>query len=93
MQGRSRIRFLCNIFRWDLLLTPTLTAATLAQAQALFPNIAIPFPNFTGTIGQALKPFPQYSGISDPWLDVGNSTYNSLRCRSPIASHRDSPSW
>jgi hypothetical protein len=61
------------------LLTTTLSAASLAQAQALFPNIAIPFPNFTGTIGQALKPFPQYNGISDPWLDVGNSTYNSLQ--------------
>ena len=61
------------------LLTTTLSTASLAQAQALFPNIAIPFPNFTGTIGQALKPFPQYNGISDPWLDVGNSTYNSLQ--------------
>ena len=61
------------------LLTTTLSAASLAQAQALFPNIAVPFPNFTGTIGQALKPFPQYNGISDPWLDVGNSTYNSLQ--------------
>ena len=46
----------------------------------LFPNIAVPFPNFTGTIGQAgKKPFPQYNGISDPWLDVANSTYNSLQ--------------
>jgi Carboxypeptidase regulatory-like domain/TonB dependent receptor len=61
------------------LLTTTLSAASLAQAQALFPNIGIPFPNFTGTIGQALKPFPQYNGISDPWLDIGNSTYNSLQ--------------
>jgi hypothetical protein len=61
------------------LLTTTLSTASLAQAQALFPNIGIPFPNFTGTIGQALKPFPQYNGISDPWLDVGNSTYNSLQ--------------
>jgi hypothetical protein len=61
------------------LLTQTLTPATLAQAQALFPSIHIPFPNFTGTIGQALKPFPQYSGISDPWLDVGNSAYHSLQ--------------
>ena len=59
--------------------TQTLTPTTLAQAQAQFPNIAIPFPNFTGTIGQALKPFPQYNGISDPWLDVGNSTYNALQ--------------
>jgi hypothetical protein len=61
------------------LLTQTLTATTLAQAQVLFPNIAIPFPNFTGTIGQAVKPFPQYNGLSDPWLDVGNSTYNALQ--------------
>lgn len=61
------------------LLTQTLTATTLAQAQAQFPNIGIPFPNFTGTIAQALKPFPQYNGISDPWLDIGNSTYNSLQ--------------
>src|ERR1019366_6273159 len=32
------------------LLGQTVTAATLAQAQAVFPNIAIPFPHFTGTI-------------------------------------------
>ena len=61
------------------LLGSTLSATTLAQAQALFPGINVPFPNFTGTIGQALKPFPQYSGISDPWLDVGNSTYHALQ--------------
>jgi len=61
------------------LLGSTLSATTLAQAQAIFPNIKIPFANFTGTIGQALKPFPQYGGISDPWLDVGNSTYNALQ--------------
>jgi hypothetical protein len=61
------------------LLGSTLSSTTLAQAQALFPNIAIPFPNFSGTIAQALKPFPQYGSISDPWLDVGNSTYNSLQ--------------
>jgi Carboxypeptidase regulatory-like domain/TonB dependent receptor len=61
------------------LLTQTLSPTTLAKAQALFPNIAVPFPNFTGTIGQALKPFPQYNGLSDPWLDIGNSTYNALQ--------------
>jgi Carboxypeptidase regulatory-like domain/TonB dependent receptor len=61
------------------LLTQTLSPTTLAQAQLLFPNITTPFPNFTGTIGQSLKPFPMYNGISDPWLDVGNSTYNSLQ--------------
>jgi hypothetical protein len=60
------------------LLTQTLTPATLAQAQQMFPNIAIPFPNFVGTIGQAIKPFPQYNGLSNPWLNIGNSTYNAL---------------
>jgi hypothetical protein len=60
-------------------LTSTLSASTLATAQAMFPNIVTPFPNFTGTIAQALKPFPQYNGISNPWLDIGNSTYNSLQ--------------
>jgi len=61
------------------LLGQTVTAATLAQAQALFPNIAIPFPNFTGTIAQTLKPYPRYSGISNPWANLGISTYNALQ--------------
>ncbi len=61
------------------ILTSTLSASTLASAQAMFPNIAMPFSTFTGTIAQAIKPFPQYNGISDPWLDVGNSTFNSLQ--------------
>jgi hypothetical protein len=61
------------------LLSSTLNATTLAQVQAVFPAFHTPFPNFTGTVGQALRPFPQYSGISDPWLDVGNSTYNALQ--------------
>ena len=61
------------------LLGQTMTAATLAQAQAVFPNIAVPFPNFTGTIAQTLKPFPQYSGISNPWANLGISTYNALQ--------------
>lgn len=43
------------------------------------PSFHIPFPNFTGTVAQALKPFPQYGSIADPWLDIGNSTYNALQ--------------
>src|SRR5271157_864443 len=60
-------------------LSSTLNAASLATVQAMFPSFSTPFPNFTGTVAQALKPFPQYGSISDPWLDVGNSTYNSLQ--------------
>jgi hypothetical protein len=45
----------------------------------MFPSFNTPFPNFTGTVAQALKPFPQYNTIANPWLDIGNSTYNSLQ--------------
>jgi Carboxypeptidase regulatory-like domain/TonB dependent receptor len=61
------------------LLTSTLSASTIASAAALGFTVAAPFPNFTGTIGQALKPYPQYLSLSNPWLDVGTSSYNSLQ--------------
>ena len=31
------------------------------------------------TIGQMLTPFPQYSGVSDTWGNVGNFSFNSLQ--------------
>jgi len=70
------------------LLTTTLSPSSLASAVAVLTPLGItipwagsgvPFPNFVGTIGQALKPFPQYSTISDVWSDVGNSAYHSLQ--------------
>lgn len=61
------------------LLTTTATPATIAQAQALFPEIKLPFPNFVGTVGQMLRPFPQYGTISNPWADLGLSTYHALQ--------------
>jgi hypothetical protein len=60
-------------------LSSTLNAASLATVQAMFPGFNTPFPNFTGTVAQALRPFPQYSTINNYWLDIGNSTYNSLQ--------------
>jgi hypothetical protein len=61
------------------LLSATATPATIAAARAFFPNIGRPFPNFVGTISQLLRPYPQYGAISDPWADVGNSSYNALQ--------------
>jgi hypothetical protein len=59
--------------------TGVLNTSTLAAVQAQFPSFQVPFTNFVGTVAAALRPFPQYSGLSDPWLDVGNSSYNSLQ--------------
>jgi hypothetical protein len=61
------------------LLTAQATPANIAKAQAIFPGIGLPFANFTGSIGQMLRPFPQYPGVSDLWGDVANSHYNSLQ--------------
>ncbi len=60
------------------LLGATATPANIAAAQAIIPGIGLPFSNFQGTIGQMLKPFPQYSGVSYYWGNRGTSTYNSL---------------
>ena len=55
------------------------TPANIAAAQAIVPGIALPFSNFQGTIGQLLKPFPQYAGVTYYSGNLGNSTYNSLQ--------------
>ncbi len=61
------------------LLTATANTANIASAQARFPGIGLPFPNFVGTVGQMLRPFPQYGTISSPWFDVGQSNYQGLQ--------------
>ena len=36
-------------------------------------------PDFSGTIAQMLRPFPQYSGVTDVYGNVARSTYHSLQ--------------
>lgn len=41
-----------------------------------------PYPTFTGTLAQSLRPFPQYAGIdTNRSENVGNSTYHSLQVK------------
>ncbi|MDQ2949890.1 MAG: TonB-dependent receptor, partial [Acidobacteriota bacterium] len=61
------------------LLSAAATPATIATAHAAFPEISLPFPNFVGSIAQMLRPFPQYGAISNPWVNLGNSTYHALQ--------------
>ncbi|MBZ5623399.1 MAG: hypothetical protein LAQ69_32445 [Acidobacteriia bacterium] len=61
------------------LLTQQATAANLASANKIIPGIGLPYPTFTGTISQMLRPFPQYPGVTDLWGDVANDNYNSLQ--------------
>lgn len=51
-----------------------------------------PFPGFAGTNLQALRPFPQFTSISQPYPYFGTSTYNSLQAQ--ITRHyRNGLSW
>ncbi len=61
------------------LLTATANPANIAAAQAIFPGIGLPFPNFVGTIGQMLRPYPQYGTINTPQFTVGQSNYQGLQ--------------
>jgi hypothetical protein len=42
-------------------------------------GIALPYPGFTGTVQQALRPFPQYTGITALNTFRGKTRYNSLQ--------------
>lgn len=42
-------------------------------------GIPEPFPGFSGTVLQALRPYPQYTGISQQFANCGTSLYNSLQ--------------
>ncbi len=55
------------------------TPANVAAAAAIVPGIALPFPTFTGTIAQMLRPFPQYGGIADPYGNVGQTNYHAMQ--------------
>ncbi len=61
------------------LLNASATPANVSAAQAIFPGIALPYPNYVGTISQMLRSFPQYSNVSVPWGQGGNVNYNSMQ--------------
>lgn len=52
------------------LLTQQATPANVAAAQAIVSGVSLPYPNFSGTIAQMLRPFPQYSGVNKCCGDV-----------------------
>jgi hypothetical protein len=53
----------------------------VGSAAANAAGITAPYPGFTGTVAQALRPFPQYQGID--WRDVpiGRSIYHSMQAK------------
>lgn len=50
---------------------------------SLLPGVKLPYPGFTGTLGQSLRPFPQYQtiGTSGGLENLGHSSYNALTAK------------
>jgi carboxypeptidase family protein len=61
------------------LLLQTANAANIAAAAAIFPEIKLPYANFSGTIAQMLKPWPQYNSIAAPYNNDGQSNYQAMQ--------------
>lgn len=72
------------------LLTSAASPANVVKAQAILPGYKLPFANFSpnATIGQSLRPYPQYGNIGDIWADFGNSNYHSLQMQLKQRAHR-----
>ena len=76
----------------NLLLSPA-TPSSIAAADAIIPGIGLPYANFEGTIGQMLRPFPQYSGVSDQYDNIGTRRTIPYKCRRKGTSRTVCRSW
>ena len=65
----------------QLSLGQSLLGAQINSAAALAAGIQSPYPGFTGTVAQALRPYPQYGTIIMTSDIVGNNTYNAFQIK------------
>ena len=59
----------------------SLLTANINSAEARAASIPIPFPGFSGSVAQALRPYPQYLDIVRPFETLGHSTYHALQLK------------
>jgi hypothetical protein len=59
----------------------SLLTRNITSPEARAANIPIPYPGFTGTVAQALRPYPQYLDLSATQAKAGNSKYHAMMLR------------
>jgi hypothetical protein len=58
-----------------------LTSSITGAGAGRFQN-RLPFPGFTGTVAQSLRPYPQFNGgLSAFWAPLGNAWYDALQAK------------
>jgi hypothetical protein len=55
--------------------------ADISSPEAAAAGIVSPYPGFSGSVAQALRPYPQYTTIWDMFQPTGYSSYHSLQVR------------
>ena len=53
----------------------------ISSPEAAAAGIKAPYPGFTGSVAQALRPFPQYTTVNDFYQPTGYNTYHSFQLR------------
>lgn len=63
--------------------TRTLLNSTISSAGAVAAGFKPPYPGFpsNGTVLQSLRPYPQFSGITQLWAPLGASWYDALQIK------------
>jgi hypothetical protein len=64
-----------------LSLGSALLASPISSPAAQAAGIATPYPGFTGSVAQALRPYPQFLNISNRSNPSGSSTYHALQVK------------
>jgi hypothetical protein len=59
----------------------TVLTQSVTSAAAVAAKIPIPYAGFTGSVAQALRPYPQFLNIVNNSSPTGNSTYNALQVK------------
>ncbi len=67
-----------NASHRSLLLTPL---SGVSSADAAAHNLSTPFPAFSGTVTQSLRPFPHVGNIYMLWAPIGRTWYDSLQLK------------
>jgi hypothetical protein len=59
----------------------SLLTSSITSPQAVAAGISLPYPGFTGTVAQALRPYPQYQNITAQNGANGESWYEALQIK------------
>lgn len=84
--GSSNVRIGSSLLNANQVPSKFLSLGSVLQSQVGSPEanaagITAPYPGFTGSVQQALRPFPQYNFINEKAQINGHSTYHALQMR------------